>query len=182
MTDKEVAQLLVLAIEVIKAKDKWLLEKNINEPSISHKLAETLQMFFPDYNVDCEYDGNIESDIGKKKIFVIKREIVEAKIKLNKGEEETAIDDILIREVLPDIIIHKRGTNEKNLCIIEVKKSKSALIDCIYDEIKLQSYTTNYNNNELNYQIGAFLEFETGKQNPRHRLHFYKNGRPHIFD
>lgn len=27
------------------------------------------------------------------------------------------------RQVFPDIIIHRRGSNENNLCIIEVKKS-----------------------------------------------------------
>lgn len=59
-------------------------------------------------------------------------------------------------KIIPDIIVHKRGNNDDNLIVIEVKpwwndKSKAF----IKDENKL-AYLTNYNN-QYKYKYGFSL-------------------------
>ena len=44
--------------ELIKS-DEYLLKSNLNERTITHKLAEILQELLPEYNVDCEYNKNL---------------------------------------------------------------------------------------------------------------------------
>lgn len=79
----------------------------MNEPAISHKLAQYLQPRFNDYHVDCEYNRNVESEDLRKKIYLA-------------GQSSSS--GMTVRNIVPDIIIHERGVNSKNLCIIEIKK------------------------------------------------------------
>ena len=68
MEHKEIMLLVKRAITRLIIYDKYLLKHSLNEPSITHKLAEHLQLFFPEYNVDCEYNGNVKNDNGRKVI------------------------------------------------------------------------------------------------------------------
>lgn len=102
--------------------DQDLLTNDANERSISHKLAEHLQKHFRGLKVDCEY--NRHGDAVKK----------------------------LERPVIPDIVIHKRGIDEHNLCVIEIKKSNSN-DNSGRDEEKLCAFT----GDEYKYQLGVFL-------------------------
>jgi len=115
-----------MALNIVLTKDVHLLEKNINERTIAHKLATYLQCVFPEYDVDCEYNGNVMEPDGKKHIRPLKDELINLKL-LTKKEEEMIDDEIIERLVYPDIIIHKRGIQERNLCIIEIKKSNSTI-------------------------------------------------------
>ena len=76
-------------------KEAYLIEKDVSERAIAHKLAEYLQKEFQDYNVDCEYNRKYDE------------------VKLRSDGE---------RGFVPDIIVHKRGEDE-NLMIIELKKT-----------------------------------------------------------
>lgn len=49
-----------LGLDMLLSRDGYLLEKNIYERAITHKLAEHLQELFPEWNVDCEYNRNID--------------------------------------------------------------------------------------------------------------------------
>lgn len=49
------------------ANDRYLLENNLNERAITHKLAEYYQLLFREWNVDCEYNRNL----GKPKELTI---------------------------------------------------------------------------------------------------------------
>ena len=69
------------------------MKNKVDEMAISHKLAEYLQDEFQDWNVDCEYNRDMD------------------KVKYLDGT----------KRFIPDIVIHKRSTN-KNLIIVEVKK------------------------------------------------------------
>jgi hypothetical protein len=60
--------------------------------------------------------------------------------------------DLDAKTVFPDIIIHKRGTDQCNLGIIEIKKSNSNH-DYTPDIQKLRSFT----GDEYKYQLGLFL-------------------------
>jgi len=177
MKNEDIIRRLKLAISSVIIKDNWLLINNLSEQSISHKLAEYLQYLFVYYDIDCEYNGNIEVEKGRKRIIALKRELRKAKIELSKTEKKDRENELINRAVFPDIIIHQRGTNERNLCVIEVKKSTSNRIACAYDEIKLQSYTTDYYGNGLRYQLGAYIEFEVNQENPKYNIKYFKGGK-----
>jgi hypothetical protein len=174
MNNNEVQVLLEKAIQILFQTDSWLLINNLNEQSISHKLAEHLQKLFTEYNVDCEYNGNIEVQDNRKRINLLKEELQD--LGLLKSKEESDVEkEYTSRAVFPDIIIHKRGTNKDNLCIIEVKKSKST-VSYDYDMTKLRYYTSSYFGNNLEYQLGAFIVFITGQENVDYKIGYFKNG------
>jgi hypothetical protein len=102
---------------------------------------------FSDYDVDCEYD----------------------KHKNNKKEIEI---DNQIRERRPDILIHKRGNDNDNLAVIEMKKSTSNG-DRRLDYEKLKSMTLQ--TGEYRYKIGVFVDLAVDKYN----LIFFVNGERH---
>ena len=54
------------ALELLLSQDSFLILNNVNERSISHRLACYLTELFPDYDVDCEYDSNVQADREKK--------------------------------------------------------------------------------------------------------------------
>ncbi|WNM18866.1 hypothetical protein [Flavobacterium capsici] len=167
------------AINILLRDDNWLLKKDLSERSISHKLAEYLQPLFKDYNVDCEYNGDIdrenhqERELGRKRISTLRQNLQHYNL-LTKENENEAEKELIERLVYPDIIIHRRGSNAHNLCIIEVKKSTSQ-VPFHYDQIKLKAYTTkNYRN--LNYQIGYFVKFVTGTEDYDYLIREFQNG------
>lgn len=175
MDKKEIVDKLTIAIKMLFLNDSWLIFKDLSERSITHKLAEYLQSQFSEYNVDCEYNGNEErGEGGRKRISVLKEDL--EKLGLLKEKEISDFNtDFIDRSVFPDIIVHKRGTNDNNLCIVEVKKSTSS-VSSNYDEIKLKAYTTAYYGNDLRYSIGFFIEFITGTQDLKYVLKYFVNG------
>ncbi|RZD14205.1 MAG: hypothetical protein EVJ47_05925 [Candidatus Acidulodesulfobacterium ferriphilum] len=94
-----------------------MLKNNLNERSITHKLAEYIQKYFSDYNVDCEYNRmpNKRNNNGEAEAKFIPKE-------LNLSVSKTRSNDDKGTTVYPDIIIHKRGSNKSNLIVIEAKK------------------------------------------------------------
>lgn len=146
-----VEQKLKDAIKLFEDQDKYLLTEDINERSITHKLAEYLKQQFQGWDVDCEYNRNV----GQVK----KLENLEKEIKKNQSAESLA-RDTQGRTVFPDIIVHKRGRGHEdkgNLLVIEVKKSSSSVSE-EHDLKKLQGYKE-----ELGYQYAVFLKAEVGK-------------------
>ncbi len=146
--DREAVSLLTKvrkAIAVLLKKDKDLFDINVNERSITHKLAEYLQLEFPDYNVDCEY--NRHSDMVKY---------------LYVPNKENERDDIEAKTVFPDIVVHKRKADEYNLLVVEVKKvrnleeieNKPRRIE--FDKQKLKAFTRE----EYRYKLGILIVFQ----------------------
>lgn len=146
---KEVTEKISIAVDCLLKHDVFLLEKNVNERSISHKLAEYLQKQFPQYHVDCEYN-RMQGLRGEG--FITKR--------LELGiEGKIAPDDIEAKTVFPDIIIHRRGSNEDNLVVLEIKKERHTnKANSDYDITKLKEFTQ-----QLKYKLGMFLEFSADK-------------------
>ena len=122
MNGLEIKRRIKSALSEVLNNDKYLLQKDIHERTIAHKLATYLQSKFKDYHVDVEYNGNILREDGKKRIKALKSEL--RALGRLRGEEQNIEEETIERDVYPDIIIHKRGTPE-NLCIIEIKKSTS---------------------------------------------------------
>ena len=60
------------SVKTFLDKDSYLLHHNIYERSITHKLAEYLQYNFPNFNVDCEYNGDIDNiDNLRKQLNIV---------------------------------------------------------------------------------------------------------------
>mgnify|MGYP001591232663 CR=1 FL=1 len=103
-----VKEKIIEALRLFISRDKQqLLEVDIYEPTLSHRIAVYLEDLFPEHDVDCEYNKNL-SDPKK---------------------------DVNGKRIRPDIIIHKRKNSDNNSVIIEVKKngkdSKLARADII---------------------------------------------------
>jgi hypothetical protein len=172
MENLELKTKIEKALNVVLVKDKYLLQKNIHERTIAHKLATYLQCEFPDFDVDLEYNGDILRDDNKKHIEILKEKLQQMHL---LSKKEVLKDQIIIeRLVYPDIIIHKRGSSS-NLCIIEIKKSTSKILD-EYDKLKLECYTKSETAKDLKYQLGVFIKFCIDTNNPTYVLECYKNG------
>lgn len=131
---KIVEQALNLALKSLIEKDGDILRADINERSISHKLAGYLEPYFSNWNVDCEYNRDHDDP---KRLRIPRRNV--------------RTDYIQARTVFPDIIIHKRGTDE-NLLVIEIKKTTSEEGDK-FDHQKLNAFKK-----QLGYKFAVFVK------------------------
>ena len=119
-------------------EDAELFAVDINERSITHRLAVHLIPLFPEWDVDCEYNRNGHDP--KRLSFDV---------------QTVETDDVNAKTVYPDVIVHKRGTDH-NLLVVEAKKANNAEgTDC--DIRKLKSFV-----GELGYQYAAAVVIDTG--------------------
>ncbi len=58
---------MLRGLNILMKHDAYILINNVNERTITHKLAEYYQNIFPGWNVDCEYNRNLS---GPKNIFI----------------------------------------------------------------------------------------------------------------
>lgn len=138
---KKIEQKIGQAIKSFREKDFLLLQLNSSERSIAHKLACYLKVEFKEYDVDCEYNKN--RDMPKMIIRFWDK-----------------CKDIVLRkkEAYPDIVVHKRGVNDNNLLVIELKKSSNrSQKERDFDLIKLKAYMTE--GDDYQYQYGMFIDF-----------------------
>lgn len=175
MEQNQIIELFNSSLNSLYENDLYLLTNDLSEQAISHKLAEHLQNLFSTHNfiVDCEYNGGINNEGNRKHIRILKEKL--QSLGLLKENEQTNLDiEFVERMVYPDIIIHHRGTNNYNLCAIEVKKTTNQMSH-EYDFVKLGCYTQN-NYGDLGYQLGVFLLIKTGIALPSFEVRYFKNG------
>lgn len=161
-------KLLTDALEQLLRNDSHLLTRGLNERAISYRLALHLTSIFNNFNVDCEYNGNVDDTSGRKYIRILQHRARELGL-LNKRElrlldAQNLGQEPASRLVYPDIIIHRRGLNgpENNLLVIELKKASNQKgVD--WDLEKLARFTSRDYDNIFEYQFGAFIRFHTGK-------------------
>lgn len=60
-------------LNILSRSDAYLLKHNLSERSITHKLAEHYQQLFYEWDVDCEYNRNLDKN---KKIEIHPEEIL----------------------------------------------------------------------------------------------------------
>jgi len=115
--------------------DKHLLATDASERSLTHQLAIYLSHHFTNYQVDCEYnrDG-----------FSVKRLALHERT----GIQDDSVDAVT---VFPDVIVHRRGHNDHNLLVVELKKASSYISDD-YDLLKLNAFKR-----DLGYQFACHL-------------------------
>lgn len=165
-----------IAISKLFEKDHHLLSHDLNERTIAHKLAVYLQEEFQEYNVDCEYNRNVDEASKQKRIYVLESECK----RLKKDFIKDIVDDdteYMGLSTFPDIVIHRRGKNTDNYLVIEIKKSTNRL-DRRFDFKKLECYTDKERYNNLEYDWGLFIEFETGMEKiKKPELIWFKEGK-----
>lgn len=149
-SEADVKRRIIAAVCSLYGYDRELLEANVNERSISHKLAEHLQTEFPEWNVDCEY---------KRRGYEPKR------LQLERWHARP--DDIKAKTIFPDIIIHHRLTDE-NLAVIEVKKTHGQAETKDIQKLELFTKTKQYR-----YKYGLLLQIALDCPS---ELRLYKNG------
>jgi hypothetical protein len=135
----EVGQAILAAVDSLLDRDAYLLKADANERSISHRLGMYLEREFPDFNVDCEYN----------------RDGIEPK-KLPRFVLQPDSQDTDAKTVFPDIIVHRRATNDDNLLVVEIKKTSNG-DEREHDRRKLRGYKS-----ILGYQYALFLELTVG--------------------
>lgn len=144
----KIKEILNDTIDKLFEIDQYLLKENynINERSVSHRLALHLNEYFKnsDYDVDIEYNrireeyGNV-GDIGN---------LMSKKLHWENSDEASGENS---RFVFPDIIVHKRDKHD-NLIEIEIKMAwKNEKKQYDYDKI-------NQYMQELKYKFGVYIE------------------------
>ncbi len=140
-TRDELQQKVKSAIDHLFHRDGDLFTLDVNERSISHKLASYLQEEFGDeWDVDCEYNRD-------------RHEIKYLKSLKGSGEPDV-IDDTNAQTVYPDIIVHHRDTDD-NALVIEIKKTSNAQ-GKNFDMKKLRAFKR-----ELDYEHTLYLQLRT---------------------
>jgi hypothetical protein len=144
MNKEEVRQAVSVALERVKDEDTDLLRYDVNERSITHRLAVYLDdEIDSEWDVDVEYNRVGEDEVSKS----VSMEYLKSKI-----PDDVDPEDLDAKTVYPDVIVHNRGERYENLLVIEAKKSGRS---GEYDREKLTAYKE-----ELRYEHGVFVIFE----------------------
>lgn len=147
MNEEKVRQVVLDALDRVAEEDADLLEYNVNERSITHKLGVYLgEEVGEEWDVDVEYNRAGKDDVSK----TVSMEHLKSKI-----PDDLDPEDLDAKTVYPDVIVHNRGEHYGNLLVIEAKKSGSA---GVYDREKITAYKK-----ELEYDFGVFITFSVGR-------------------
>jgi len=126
---------VVTALREFYARETWLLEHDLGERTLTHRLAVHLEQQFPGWQVDCDYDR-----LGERTLRLPHGTIV-------------STDDHLAKSVYPDIVVHQREI-PNNLLAIEVRKAANHQPPD-HDRHKLRALTDPHL--WFAYWIGVFL-------------------------
>lgn len=165
------------ALYALRRNDRYVLEKDGSERSIAHCIATYLAVSFTQYDVDCEYNVNIESGSGRKEIDMLRYELDQFNRRVGNRRSFDFEDETYYSvSVYPDIIVHKRGRNDGNLIVLELKKSTTN-IGSDFDELKLKRYTNTSFPTSLRYKFGFFIDVPTGAGYDRHfQIKLFQHG------
>jgi hypothetical protein len=94
---------LVGAIGEFYAREGFLLDKDLGERALTHRLAVYIERQFDGWDVDCDYNR-----LGERLLKLPHGSII-------------STDDGLGKSIFPDIIVHRRAVPE-NLLAVEVRK------------------------------------------------------------
>jgi hypothetical protein len=119
------------ALQELLVRDADLFVRNVNERTITGLLARYMEPKFPGWHVDAEYNRDGHD------------------VKKANGEI-----------VVPDVIVHRRGTPE-NLLVIEAKKSTTTEPD---DEVLAK--LNGFRSSDLQYRHALFVKFIVGPGGP----------------
>lgn len=126
----EAIKLISNGIRTLYCRDGYLIDKKVHERTVTNRLsiylheAISTNAAFADYVVDCEYNKSL--DDPKK---------------------------IADKLVVPDIIIHQRGSMDYNAIVIEAKPYWGKKYRRVKDKSKIDTYA------KLGYKNCLYIEF-----------------------
>jgi hypothetical protein len=158
------------AVKMFYDRDFRLLELNVHEQTISHRIAVYLEQIICGtgvvVSVDCEYNRHLS--FGKT--IYDKCEQCEGLDCWNKTQHivfRTKCDEL--KSCRPDIVVHTRGTDENNLLVVEFKKNTPT--DNV-DFAKLNCLTCNEAG--YKYRLGAYVSLNKSDYD----IKLFDNGSP----
>ena len=128
---------IVSAIREFYTRETHLLEKDLGERTLTHRLAVQVEKQFPGWEIDCDYNR-----LGERTLRLPKGSIV-------------STDDDIGKSIFPDIVVHQRAI-PNNLLAIEVRKATNHQPP-EHDQHKLRALTDPHL--WFAYRIGVFLTF-----------------------
>ena len=126
---------VVTALSEFYARETFLLEKDLGERALTHRLAVYLEHQFAGWQVDCDYDR-----LGERTLRLPHGTII-------------STDDHLGKSIYPDIVVHQREI-PNNLLTIEVRRTSNHQ-PLEHDQHKLQALTDPHL--WFAYWIGVFV-------------------------
>ncbi len=157
-------------LELKEQKDLFYLE--VGERAVAHQFARILfdQLKYTGWSVDCEYNraGSLTKQLSRdymmKSLNSLRGKIP---FKVTAKHFERARIDIAIetsqgryRRVVPDVVIHTRGCNCRNVLIIEMKVNFTNAACLLLDWTKLLLFTESSEPVKSPiYRFGLFLSF-----------------------
>src|SRR5690349_24603826 len=97
---------VVAALQEFFARENYLMERDLGERTLTHRLAVYIEKQFSGWEVDCDYDR-----LGDRTMRLPHGSIV-------------STDDHYGKSVYPDIVVHQRDI-PNNLLAIEVRKASN---------------------------------------------------------
>ncbi len=114
-------RLVESAVSRLVEEQPALLELDVTERALSHHLALYLaQSVPPPFDVDVEYNRH---GADPKRLRLPRRKALDREMRATT--------------VFPDILVHRRNTDEANLLVLELKKPGEPLD---YDNLKLRAF------------------------------------------
>lgn len=158
------------AVNEFVINEMHLLTVKASERCLTHRFAIALNDTFnvSDVDIDVEYNRN---GMDEKILYwqANQLKIVSELRKIRKKNNES------YTLIVPDIIIHKRGTDE-NFIAFEIKKKSNICDDeKIFDRMKLSAYTKS-ETLDLKYKLGVYIEFDDSANSSDTQIEFYANG------
>ncbi len=136
--------------------DSQIIDNNSNERSITHRLAVHLGTVFFEWDVDVEYNRNLNDIKAFNEQAMKVLEAADDKMDFLTG----------VKTVYPDIIVHIRGTRN-NLLAIEVKKMSTSERLEQYDINKIKGYIIE---ESLNYKYVAFIKLAPSNEIEKNKI------------
>lgn len=143
-------RIILIALKEFLRKDSMLLELNVREEAVSHRVAFYLEQALEQKKDDLSFDSEIIESL-----------VVDCEYDKHRDVEKI-LDGLIEKypkkpteEVRPDIVLHKRSS-DINLVVIEIKKEKSDNKQYAKDKV-LAFVESSYK-----YKLGIYIEFNTG--------------------
>ena len=97
---------LIAALHEFYAHETFLLERDLGERTLTHRLAVHVEKQFSGWEVDCDYDR-----LGERTLRLPHGTVI-------------STDDHLAKSIYPDIVVHQRDI-PNNLLAIEIRKASN---------------------------------------------------------
>lgn len=97
---------VIAALQEFYAQERFLLERDLGERTLTHRLAVYVERHFAGWQIDCNYDR-----------------LGERTLRLPRGSTVSS-DDHLGKSIYPDIVVHQRDI-PNNLLAIELRKDSN---------------------------------------------------------